>query len=121
VESDGADKKTNSAVLTSGDVAFATDDAVSITTKPAATLTKELGWRRGVLIFDRTSLADAVADFNRYNEQQLVIADSALESKKIDGTFRATDEDAFLEAMHDLVGLSIKRSNRKVLISRGTD
>ncbi len=118
VESDGANKKTNSAVLTSGDVAFATDDAVSITTKPVATLTKELGWRRGVLIFDRTSLADAVADFNRYNQQQLVIADSALGFKKIDGTFRATDEDAFLEAMHDLVGLSIKRSNGEVIISR---
>lgn len=121
VETDGANAKTNSAVLTSGDVAFATDDAVSISTKPVATLTKELGWRRGVLIFDRTSLADAVSDFNRYNKQRLVIADSALEGKKIDGTFRATDEDAFLEAMHDLVGLSIKRSNGEVIISRRTN
>ena len=51
----------------------------------------ELGWRRGVLVFDNTTLADAAIEFNRYNRQKLVIADPAAARLTIDGTFQTTD------------------------------
>ena len=40
-------------------------------------LANELSWRHGVLVFDHTTLADAAAEFNRYNREKIVIADPA--------------------------------------------
>jgi len=106
------------ASLMPGEVAIATDHAVSVVTQSPDRLARELGWRRGVLVFDATPLAKAVMEFNRYNKHQLVVADNALARKAIDGTFRANDEEAFLEVMHDLIGLHIERKSSKTIISR---
>jgi transmembrane sensor len=46
-------------------------------------------WRTGRLIFDGESLADVVAEFNRYNQVQLVLTDSRLSSELISGVFDA--------------------------------
>lgn len=118
VDSINAKGLDRSAVLTPGDVAIATDDAVSVTSRAPNVLTRELGWRHGVLIFDSTTLAEAAAEFNRYNSQKLVIAGQALAKKPIDGTFRANDVDAFLGVMHDLIGLNIERKQNVVIISQ---
>lgn len=120
VEALGTAAKKYTKVLKPGDVAVATDEAVSVTRKSNPAVTRELSWRQGVLIFDATPLADAIADFNRYNKRQLVIADNGLAMKKIDGTFRANDEEAFLQVIHDLIGLQIKRTDNATTISRGS-
>lgn len=44
-------------------------------------------WRQRRLVFDNEPLADIVAEFNRYNRQQLVVADSALAAQRISGVF----------------------------------
>ncbi|HEY4123125.1 MAG TPA: FecR domain-containing protein, partial [Rhizomicrobium sp.] len=63
------------AVLTPGDVAIATATAISVTAKSSKTLADTLSWRQGVLVFKYTTLADAAAEFNRYNTKKIVIAD----------------------------------------------
>jgi len=61
-------------------------------------------WRgtRGRLWFDRVTLAEAVAEFNRYNHRQLVIEDPAIAGLHISGTFDATDTDSFVEALKNV-------------------
>ena len=54
-------------VLTPGDVIVATANATAIDAKIAAKIGNELGWRRGLLVFDHASLASVAAEFNRYN------------------------------------------------------
>jgi transmembrane sensor len=44
-------------------------------------------WRQHRLIFDNEPLANVVAEFNRYNRQQLVIADPELAAQRISGVF----------------------------------
>jgi len=117
-ESSDARGRQRSALLAPGDVVTDADNTISVTTKTADALTNELSWRRGVLVFDRTTLGDAVADFNRYNNQKLVVADSVLATKPIDGTFRANDVEAFLGVIQDLIGLHIERHRDEVIISR---
>jgi transmembrane sensor len=46
-------------------------------------------WRTGRLIFDGEPLVNVVAEFNRYNQVQLVVTDSRLSSELISGVFDA--------------------------------
>jgi transmembrane sensor len=51
--------------------------------------TKATAWRERRLIFENTTLGEAIAQFNRYNAQPLVIEDAALAAERIDGVFEA--------------------------------
>jgi transmembrane sensor len=83
-------------LLQAGTVARAVGDGVVIHQKPLAELEQLLTWRTGYLAFDRTALAEAVAEFNRYNRRKIQIADPAIATIRIGGYFRATNVDAFL-------------------------
>ena len=64
-------------VLSPGDAVVATTHAIKVTRKSTDELGIELGWRRGLLTFYRSSLMDAAAEMNRYNERKIVVADAA--------------------------------------------
>lgn len=106
------------AVLTPGEVAVATAESVSVSKKPIRTLTDALGWRKGQLIFYHTSLADAVAEFNRYNRHQLVIADPQIARLVVNGSFPTTGIEAFTQAAQQVFGVRVKRRGDDVVISR---
>lgn len=44
-------------------------------------------WRSGQLIFDGESLAEVVAEFNRYNRVKLVLEDPVLSAEQVSGVF----------------------------------
>ena len=46
-----------------------------------------------------TSLADAVAEFNRYNTHRIVIEDPAVAAIRISGTFRTLNYEAFVRVL----------------------
>ena len=46
-------------------------------------------WRSGRLVFEGETLAEAVAEFNRYNQVQIVLKDSSLSSERLSGVFDA--------------------------------
>jgi transmembrane sensor len=104
--------------LNPGDVIVAENDSVVTTRKSAYALVTELGWRRGVVVFDNTTLADAAAEFNRYSRRKLVIADTASARLKIDGTFQTGNIDAFADAAQDALGLHVGNHLGEVVISR---
>jgi transmembrane sensor len=62
-------------------------------------VTRKLAWTQGRIWFDRVTLTEAVAEFNRYNRRQLVIDDPAIEELHIGGVFDATDLDSFVAAL----------------------
>ncbi len=105
-------------ILTPGDVAVATANTLLVTRKAAPALADTLGWRRGVLIFHYVSLADAVATFNRYNREQLVIADPSVGRVTVLGTFPVNDVSAFARVAKEVFGLSVVKHGDDILISR---
>jgi transmembrane sensor len=62
-------------------------------------VTRKLAWTQGRIWFDRVTLAEAVAEFNRYNRRQMVIDDPAIANIHIGGAFEATDLDSFVAAL----------------------
>lgn len=92
----GAD---HSVFLTPGAIAYADEAGVLVQRKSLAEAETHLSWRSGVLMFREQSLADAVAEFNRYNARKIVIADPAVAALKVEGNFRATNVDAFVRLL----------------------
>jgi len=109
--------KDRSIVLKPGDVALATSASVAVTRRTMPELSDEMAWRRGMLIFDRTTLADAAAEFNRYNRTKLVIADPAIGARTIGGKFSTADVHGFVEIMQQLLGLRVARRGQDFVIS----
>ena len=85
--------------LTPGAIAHADANAILVQRKSLPDVQTHLSWRSGVLMLRDQSLADAVAEFNRYNVRQIVIADPAVAELKIEGNFRATNIDAFVRLL----------------------
>ncbi|HEY4123592.1 MAG TPA: FecR domain-containing protein [Rhizomicrobium sp.] len=106
------------AVLAPGDVAVATATAISVTKKTEKHLASELGWRRGVVIFDYTSLGDAVAEFNRYNQKKIVLAPNAPTHLTMVGTFPINDVELFGRVATLVLKVHVANQGDKIVISR---
>lgn len=106
------------AILMPGDVAYATADQLSVTKRPERAIVNALGWRHGVIIFDRTTLADAAAELNRYNTKQIVILDPAAARLTIHGRFPSNDTAAIVNVAQDVFGLRVETRGNEILISR---
>jgi len=106
------------AVLSPGDVAVATANEISVTKKTEKHLASELGWRRGVLTFDYTSLADAVTEFNRYNQKKIVLAPGAPKHLTMVGTFPINDVELFGRVAQLVLKVHVVNKGDKVVISR---
>jgi len=110
-------KARRSALLMPGDVAVANERALTVEKEPVASVTRSLGWRHGLLTFKDTQLADAVAEFNRYNLRKLRITDAAAGHLKINGTFQAENADVFAASVQELFGLRISRNGNNTTLS----
>jgi len=54
-------------------------------------------------------LADAIAEMNRYSAIQITLDDSALAQLRVNGMFRAGEQEAFVAALQDYFPISVKR------------
>lgn len=109
--------RSRSALLNPGDIAIATANSMSVMKRPVKTLSSELGWRRGVLIFRHTSLANAAAEFNRYNRRKLVVGDVSTAKLTIDGTFQADNIDDFTRLTQLVLGVRAEDRGSEIVIS----
>ena len=75
-------------------------------------------WTKGMLQFDGTSLAQAVARANRYSERHIILTGD-LEALKVSGAFRAGDTDGLAKALAAAFGLLLeRRSDGSLILSR---
>lgn len=119
VEFDSHDGQLRQPVLLgAGDVATDAENTVYVAKKTQNDLDAELGWQRGVLVFNHTTLAEAAAEFNRYNREKVVIADSEASRRLIGGTFPSGDVEAFTRLAHEVLGLHVEIRGTETVISR---
>jgi len=103
--------------LTAGDVAVATATSTVITKEPGPAIADAASWRQGMLVFRHTTLADAVAEFNRYNDAQLVVVGDHAGNLKIDGKFQTHDVETFAEVAKDVLHLHVQHIGKKTVMS----
>lgn len=93
-------------------------------TPQIATLTPKeieetLSWQAARLQFYETPLAEAVAEFNRHNRQQLVIGEPSLNAVPIGGTFRPDNIEGFVRLLEFTVNIRAeRRDNGQIVLLR---
>lgn len=72
-------------------------------------------WRRNEVVFDRTSLKDAVAEMNRYSRTPIVLADIGdFADRLVSGVYRTGDNAGFARAVAAVYGLSVLERQDRV-------
>lgn len=97
------------------------------TSAPAATVEqiaepaahRALAWQERRLEFDAVPLAEVVHEFNRYNRQQLVIADSTLAAKRFSGNFRADSYESLVRLLETDFAVTALRTDREIVLRSG--
>jgi transmembrane sensor len=113
----GGGQEAPSTTITGGDIALADGISTLVTANASERVEHALSWRRGMLTFDQTTLGDAAAEFNRYNRQQIIIADPGAAGIRIGGTFQAANVDAFARLLREAYGLRVHVRDGQTRIS----
>jgi transmembrane sensor len=103
--------------LTPGAVAHASTAGVLVRRETVSEAERQLSWRAGILMFRDQTLAEAVAEFNRYNQRKIVIEDPKLADLRIEGNFRATNVDAFVRLLESGFAVRARTEDARVLLT----
>ncbi|MCW0198665.1 FecR domain-containing protein [Sphingopyxis sp.] len=98
--------------ISAGSRGFIADNAAikQESAEPSA-IDRTLAWRSGKVDLSGDRLDSAVAEFNRYNERKLVVANPAIAGERLDGVFRTDDPEGFAQAVHITLGVPIDVSD----------
>jgi transmembrane sensor len=95
----------SASTLSAGEAVTISAKRVHVQRVADADVTRKLSWVEGRLWFERETLANVVAEFNRYNRRQMVIADPTIVNLRIGGGFEATDPESFMAALERTLGV----------------
>jgi len=85
--------------LAAGEAAFVNADPGGTSTiTPKVDVDRKLAWREGKVELSGETLAEAVDEFNRYNQSKLVIREPTAARARLYGEFRADDPSTFAKA-----------------------
>jgi len=79
-------------------------------------ISRKLAWRDRQIILRRDSLSDAVREFNRYNDRQIVIADPALDGAQLVGGFAVDQPEIFARAVHATLNVPVTLEDKRIII-----
>ena len=91
------------------------DGAVLPEQSGASSVDRALAWRTGRIELVGESLGDAIQEFNRYNERQLVLVDPTLAKEQFDGVFGINDPAGFAAALHSILTVPVDLSNPSII------
>lgn len=78
-----------------------------------------LAWQQGRIEFDNATVAEAIAEANRYSQTKIRLAHKASADKHIDGVFRTDRIDAVAAALCAYLDLKVvARSEREIVLDR---
>ena len=75
-----------------------------------------LAWQEGRLEFSDTPLSEVVAEFNRYNQHKIVIADAELGARRFGGGFASHEIEPLLELLEQSFGVVAEHRASETII-----
>lgn len=103
-------------LLPAGSVATAGRNGVLVRSLPVADAERYLEWRDGFLTFDDTSLAEAAAEFNRFNTRKLELGDDAVADLRIGGNFRWSNAEGFAHLLEQGFPVRAERHADRIVL-----
>jgi transmembrane sensor len=77
-----------------------------------------IAWMQRRLVFEDEPLAEVVEEFNRYNRQQLQIADRELAALRISGVFDADDSDILVQYLERAQHVKVQVEGQVIQLAR---
>ncbi|KZC77266.1 iron dicitrate transport regulator FecR [Sphingobium yanoikuyae] len=106
-------------ILKAGDFAtFERGALVPATGNSPQAIERSLAWRAGEIALEGDTLSDAIARFNRYNKQQLVLSDPSLANEKLVGLFRIDNPAGFARTLAISLDISVSMTAEEIRLSR---
>jgi transmembrane sensor len=103
--------------IAAGDKAFVADDAaVHEAVAAPSEIDRKLAWRDGKIDLAGETLGEAAAEFNRYNERKIIVADPRLAAEPLFGIFRSDDPISFANAIKVSLGAPVSTTTEQILI-----
>jgi transmembrane sensor len=84
----------------------------------SAEIERVIAWQHRLLKFSAAPLADIVDEFNRRNEVQIELSDSALASIRVTASFRSDNVEGFVQLMQSGFGLQAVRRGPNGIVLR---
>jgi transmembrane sensor len=84
----------------------------------AADLHQAEAWLQRQIVFKQRPLGEVAAEFNRYNELPITIADPALRALPVSGVFNTDDLDSFVAFLRSLDGVRVEQLATGIRVSR---
>jgi transmembrane sensor len=85
-------------------------DGAEVHTVSMGEVNQLLAWRQGGIALNGLSLADAVAEFNRYNIRKIEIADTNTGALHVGGYYRTSDMDGFVNSVAEAFALKVSKT-----------
>jgi transmembrane sensor len=104
--------------VAAGEKAVTTSGVLSIEKLGLEDISRKLAWREGNIDLAGDSLGEAVVEFNRHNQRQIVITDRALSGRKLYGVFHANDPEAFARAVEVSLAAPVSVQTDRIEIGR---
>jgi len=87
-------------------------------TRAPAEVARKLAWRTGKLVFVNQTLAEAVADFNRYSTRQIIVTDPALRQFTFMGQYPLDAAERFAADISAYLGVPLRVTAHTIEIGR---
>ena len=116
-QSKGSPPETETFTLVPGDRVTFVGSATPTLDRPAPE--RITAWLRGEVALDNTSLADAVAEMNRYSHQRIVADDPALAAIRVSGIFQAGDLANFAQAVARMHHIKVLNQQDEIVLMTG--
>jgi transmembrane sensor len=99
-------------------VSLTAEASPQISAATPAQISRHLGWQAQLLDFSSAPLAVAVAEFNRRNRVQFVIADAELAALPIVASIRSDNIEGFVQFLAAAPGVQVERRDPNAIIVR---
>lgn len=106
-------------ILEAGQFAnFKTGGVAPIVGSAPGEIERALAWRNGEIALENDTLAEAIAAFNRYNQQQIVLSDPSLAQEKLVGLFKLDKPENFASMLDASLDIDVSVTPEMIRLSR---
>lgn len=106
-------------IIKAGHVAQVKDSKASIALVSNEAINAELSWRVGRLEFTGEGLEEAIAEYTRYTDLNIIISDPELKTINLGGSFPTGELDLFFRTLELQFGIKvIKSENKQVYLTK---
>ena len=104
--------------LHAGNLLTVRDGSAQITPMSPDAMEAATAWQHGEIVFNGMPLDQAVAEFNRYLPDKIVLQTADLAATRLGGVFQIEEPEAFLLALQEGFGIGHRRQGNRILLFR---